>query len=36
MIRGLEQFSYEGMLSKLDFFSLKKRRLWEDFIVAFQ
>jgi len=36
MIRKLEQLSYEERLRKLSFFSLEKRRLWGDLIVAFQ
>jgi len=34
-IRGLKSLTYEGRLRELGLFSLEKRMLWGDFIVAF-
>ena len=36
IIGGLQHFFYEKWLRELDLFSLEKRRLWGDIIVAFQ
>ena len=36
MIKGLENLFYEDSLRELSVFSLEKRRLWEDLVVAFQ
>ena len=36
MIKGLEHLSYEDRLRELALFSLEKRRVWGDPIVAFQ
>ena len=36
MIRGPEHLSYEEKLIELGLFSLQKKRIWGEFIVAFQ
>ena len=36
VFQGMEHLSYEDRLRGLGLFSLEKRRLWENFIVAFQ
>jgi len=36
MIRGMEHLSYKDRLRELGLFILRKRRLWEDLIAAFQ
>ena len=36
MIQGLEHLPYQDRLREMELFSMEKRRLWGDMVVAFQ